>query len=69
MSIKSSTLKPGLLVSLRTQLRGNVKYATKIIDAEHIVSSGAKKAKWETERTIIDPADHEAAKKARGAAR
>ncbi len=69
MSIKSSTLKPGLLVALSSTIRGNVRYFTKVIDAEHVVDSGAKKAKWETERTIVDPDDHEAAKKARGAAR
>lgn len=69
MAIKTSTLRPGLLVSLKTSLTGNVKYQTRTIDAEHKTEEGALKAIWETARTVIDPEEHEAGKKARGAAR
>lgn len=64
-----STLRPGLLVSLNTRVTGNVSYVKRDIDAETVTETGAKKARWETERTIIDPAEHEAASKARGRVR
>lgn len=69
MTIKTSTLRPGLLVSLKTSLTGNVKYQTRTIGAEHRTEEGALHAVWETARTVIDPAEHEAGKKARGSAR
>jgi hypothetical protein len=69
MAIKTSTLRPGLLVSLKTSLTGNVEYRTRTIDAERRTADGALQARWETERTVIDPTEHEAGKKARGAAR
>jgi hypothetical protein len=67
--INTSTLRPGLLVGLSTSISGNVKYRTQIIEEEHLTESGAEAARWETERTITDPAEHEAAKKVRSAAR
>lgn len=63
-----STLRPGLLVSLKTSVRGNVKYDTKVLDAEGIVE-GASKARWETERTIFDPVEHDLSIKVRGKVR
>lgn len=67
--MKTSTLKPGLLVSLGTAIRGNVKYVKTDIEAEHITAEGEKRARWETERTISDPEEHERAKIARGKCR
>ena len=64
-----ATLRPGLLVSLKTSIAGNVKYKQNVLEAEHVTDEGAKKALWETERTIVDPEEHEAAKKARTKAR
>jgi hypothetical protein len=69
MAIQSSTLRPGLLVNLKTQIQGNVKYRTKTLEGEHITEEGAARAKWETERTVIDPDEHEKAKIARNKAR
>lgn len=69
MSIQSSTLRPGLLVSLKTSLTGNVSYQTKTIEAETKTEAGALYALWETARTVADPEEHEAGKKARSAAR
>ena len=64
------TLKPGLLVSLATSIRGlNVKYNKTDTEAEHVTADGQKRAKWETERTIRDPEEHERAKIARGKCR
>jgi hypothetical protein len=69
-AVAVSTLRPGLLVSLRTNLTGNVSYRAQEIEADHIDPvTGARVAKWETERKIADPAEHERAVKARGKAR
>ena len=65
-----STLRPGLLVSLKSSLTGNVQYRAETIESDHIdPMTGARRAKWETERVIEDPREHEAAVKARGKAR
>jgi len=69
MTIKTSTLRPGLLVSLRTILSGNVSYQTQTIEAEHATDDGQRRAKWETLKTVTDPEEHEAGKVARGKAR
>lgn len=66
--IASTTLRPGLLVSLKTSLVGNVTYRTTTVEAEHKTEDGAAKASWETERTVADPAELEAGKKARSRA-
>jgi hypothetical protein len=67
--MQTSTLRPGLLVSLKTTITGNVKYDRQDIEPEHMTTDGAQVAKWETERTIMDPAEHDAAVKARSKAR
>lgn len=69
MTIKASTLRPGLLVSLKTSVFGNVKYDKRMIDTEHLTKDGQQKARWETERTVFDPEEHEAAHAARSKAR
>lgn len=67
--VNISTLRPGLLVGLRTQLTGNVHYSTRDLEPDHIDTDGVRRAKWETERTVEDPAEHERGVKARGRAR
>jgi len=62
----ASTLRPGLLVSLKTSVRGNVSYNRR--DLENDSDGKVATAKWETERTIADAQEHEAAQKARGKA-
>ncbi len=69
MTMKTSTLRPGLLVSLNTTLTGNVKHFRNPIEAEHIVDDGSQKARWETERVIYDPVEHELGVKLRNKAR
>jgi hypothetical protein len=54
---------------LKTSVVGNVRYNKRTIEADHTTGDGKRLAKWETERTISDPAEHEAAAKARGKAR
>lgn len=68
-TFKTTTLRPGLLVSLKTSIDGNVSYAKETLEAEHVTEEGAARARWETVRVITDPAEHEAATKARSQAR
>jgi hypothetical protein len=63
-----STLRPGLLVSLKTSVVGNVNYERYTLDADHMTTDGSRQARWETTRTITDPAEHEAAQKVRSEA-
>lgn len=67
--MKTTTLRPGFLVGLSTRVTGNVKYSKLDLEANHVTDDGAAKAKWETERTIANPAEFEAATKARSKAR
>lgn len=62
MTLATSTLRPGLLVSLKTSCHGNVKYDR--IDLE----DGREVSKWETTRTIADADEYERAKKAQSKA-
>lgn len=71
MPLASSTLRPGRLVSLKTSIKGNVKYVKNTLEADRVVDietdgdQKGRKAKWETERTIEDAAEHQAATEAR----
>lgn len=65
MALQHSTLRPGLLVSLKTSIHGNVAYSKRTIEEDHLTSTGAKLAVWETERKIDDPDEHERATKTR----
>ena len=67
-AIKTSTLRPGLLVSLKSSVRGNVTYQRRNIGTEK-AKDGTVKVKWETIRTITDQAEHDAAGIARSKAR
>jgi len=66
--MKTSTLKPGLLVSLSTRIRGAVFYQRREIEPEHADGEG-RTAKWETERHIQDAKEFDAAVVARSRAR
>lgn len=69
MVINTSTLRPGLLVSLKTTVKGNVSYVKETIEGDTEIAPGKHRAKWETTRTIEDAAEHEEATKVRGKAR
>jgi hypothetical protein len=58
-------IRPGLLVGLKTQVRGGVRYHR--LDIEE--SADGCRKRWETEREIDDPAEHERAGKTRQKAR
>lgn len=62
------TLRPGLLVSMNTSIKGNISYHTQDVEGTHVTDAGAQRAVWETTRTITDPAEHERAIKVRGKA-
>jgi len=64
-----STIKPGLLVSMKTCVKGGVTYERKEIEMDHTTESGERVARWETERVIQDPVEYERAIQARGKAR
>lgn len=66
--LTTSTLRPGFLVSLKTAIVGNCRYAKTTLEGEHLTESGSQRARWETERTISDPIEYEAAKRARSKA-
>jgi hypothetical protein len=68
MTIQNTTLRPGLLVSLKTSVRGNVKYL-KDQKGSQKLEDGAEVALWETQRTIKDPVEHKAAGDTRTRAR
>jgi hypothetical protein len=63
--MQTTTLRPGLLVSLKTSVTGNVLYRRRDTEEERTLEDGAKRAAWETERTIRDPAEHDRAVKVR----
>jgi hypothetical protein len=67
--MRTSTLRPGLLVSVKTSIRGNVSYDHRDIEREHLTEDGKQLAKWETERTIADPVEYEQATKVRSKVR
>lgn len=64
-----STLRPGLLVSLKTSTHGNISYKVSEIEPDHLADDGARWATWQTDRVIELPAEHEEAQKARSKAR
>lgn len=68
-SFSSTTLRPGLLVGLSTSVKGNVNYVKNVIEDDHTTGDGSRKAVWETQRTILDPVEFEAATKTRAKAR
>ena len=63
MALKYTTIRPGLLVSLRTSVRGNVKYE------RHDILTDEAHSQWTTDRLIADPVEHKAATKAQSEAR
>lgn len=67
--MKTQTLKPGLLVSLKTSVRGGVNYQRLDLEKEHVTESGEKIARWETKKEVNDPAEYDRAMEIRNEAR
>lgn len=68
MTMQTSTLRPGLLVSLKTSVRGNVSYQRRDL-AHKRTKDGKDEAKWETERVIADADEYRRAGEVRTQAR
>lgn len=68
MPIQSTTLRPGLLVSLKTSLTGNVSYDKVVLETEHQIDGTATRARWETTKRTEDKAEQDRAEKARSKA-
>lgn len=66
-TIKASTIRPGLLVALKTTVSGNVHYHKQELGVQQ--QGDAEVVKWETERTIKDPKEFKAAGQIRMKAR
>src|SRR5512137_764344 len=59
------TLRPGILVSLKTQINGGVSYRRIDLDPAHL-EDGMQKSRWETTKVVQDPEELERAVKVRG---
>lgn len=69
MTLQTTTLRPGYLVSLKTSLTGNVSYTRVDIEPERTNEAGETRARWETAKTVTNAAEHDAGTQARNAAR
>lgn len=67
--IKTSTLKPGFLVSLKTSIKGGVEYQRIDLDTGTVIADGAVVTRWETRKEVRDPIEFERATQARNKAR
>lgn len=65
---KASTIRPGLLVSVKSTVVGGVSYQRIDLDTDAPPEQGKEVTRWETRRVIEDKAEHEAAVKCRGQA-
>lgn len=68
MTLRASTIRPGLLVSLKTSIHGGVSYDRRDL-GEGDMNDGAHVSRWETTKTITDPVEFERATKTRNEAR
>lgn len=67
---EARTLRPGLLVNLRTSVGGgNVQYERRDVEQVHVDENGAQRSRWETSRIVQDPVELADAIKVRGKAR
>jgi hypothetical protein len=62
------TLRPGFLISLKTSVKGNVKYNKRDLASE-LTDDGAAITEWETTRVIADPDEFKKATETRSKAR
>lgn len=69
MTVINNTLRPGLLVSLKTQLTGGTSYFKQMLEPEHQLESGEEKARWETVRIVANREEHDRGRRAQAEAR
>jgi hypothetical protein len=63
--MKHSTIRPGLLVSLKTSINGGIKYSKTVIDRKTRNEDGSETETWETERVTEDADEYARMQKAR----
>lgn len=68
-TFSKTTLRPGLLVSVKTSVTGNVSYIKRDLEDRKIGDDGIERATWETTREVVDAKEQEAATKVRNKAR
>lgn len=64
----ATTIRPGLLVAVKTSIKGNVTYKKTDLGSRKL-EDGTEEADWETKRKIKDAAEQDAASKCRSKAR
>lgn len=69
MTINATTLRPGLLVGLRTLVEGNKRQKKTLIDPDHEVDGGAQERLEQVLTRITDPVEQKEAETIRGRAR
>jgi len=62
-------VRPGLLVSLGTGVKGNTRYYKELLEAPHESDGGVLRSKWNTTKVVFDPDEQERAEKVRRKAR
>lgn len=67
-SVNTSTIRPGLLVSLHTYVRGGVSYSRRDLERGR-TEDGAEFQRWETDRLVPDPVEYQRASDVRAEAR
>jgi hypothetical protein len=65
--LTKSTLRPGLLVGMKTSITGNMKYTSAVTKQEDR-DDGSEHREWEGTSTVFDKAEHERAVKVRSEA-
>lgn len=63
----TSLIRPGLLVSLKSSVEGGVQYTRRNLEDE-TTDTGAAHTKWETDKLVDDPEEHDRASKVRSKA-
>ena len=67
--MKTSIIRPGMLVGLKTAIRGGVTYQKLDLEPTHATEDGTQRARWETTREIADAVEHERATQTRSRVR
>lgn len=67
-TLKTTMIRPGILVALKTSVAGGVSYTRVDLDAPVEGLEGSSVARWETTRKLDDAAEHERATKTRSKA-
>lgn len=66
MNTNVSTIRPGILVAMKTELVGGVTYAKTDLDQKN--DGAVEVTKWETTKVVVDPAEHKRARQVRSLA-